>query len=68
MTRADREPRQLPLLPAADMAPKQDPVGKALGVAGADPDAQWTLVMDQFGRMAARAYHRARQETKPADS
>ena len=67
MKRADREPRQLPLLPAADMAPKQDPVGDALGVVGADPDAQWALVMDQFGRMAARAYQRAHNEAQPAD-
>lgn len=67
MKRADREPRQLPLLPAADMAPKQDPVGDALGVVVADPDAQWALVMDLFGRMAARAYHRAQEGAKPAD-
>ena len=67
MKRADQPPRQLPLLPAADMAPKQDPVGDALDVVGADPDSQWALVMDQFGRMAARAYVRARDEAKSAD-
>ena len=67
MTRAAREPRQLPLLPAADMAPRQDPVDNALGVVGADPDAQWTLVMEQYGRMAARAYHRAHSQTQTAD-
>lgn len=68
MARTAREARQLPLLPAADMAPKQDPVGEALGVVGTDPDAQWALVMDQYGRVAARAYVRARQEAKLSDS
>ena len=67
MTSANRDPRQLPLLPAADMAPSKDPVGDALGVDGADPDAQWALVMEQFGRMAARAYYRAHSRTPPAD-
>ena len=67
MKRADLEPRQLPLLSAADMAPQEDRIGAALGVVGADPDTQWALVMDQFGRMAARAYSRARDEAKPAD-
>ena len=67
MKRADRAPRQLPLLPAADFAPKRDPVGDVLGSVDADPDAQWALVMDLFGRMAVRAYHRAHEGAKPAE-
>ena len=51
MKRTDQPPRQLPLLPAADMAPTQDPVGDALGVVGADPDAEWALVMNQYARL-----------------
>jgi len=67
MKRAGREPKQLPLLPAADFAPKRDPVGDALGAVDADPDAQWALVMDLFGRMAVRAYHDAHEGAEPAE-
>ena len=59
-----RAPRQLPLLPAGDMAPPDDPVGVALGVLDDDSDDPWQPVMDLFARLAVRAYHQAQAEAE----
>ena len=62
MARTERAARQLPLLPASDMSPADDPVGVALGIVDNDSDRQWSLSMYLFARMGVRAYHQARAE------
>ena len=64
MRRTERAARQLPLLPAADMGLSADPVGDALGIVDDDSDDQWRAVMDLYGRMAVRAYWKARAESE----
>ena len=67
ITRTNKEPRQLPLLPLGDLGPPDDPVGVALGIAYDDPDAVWPDVMGLFSGMAIRAYHNAKaaSESEP---
>ena len=62
MARTQRAPRQLPLFPAGDLGPPDDPVGAALGIPDDESDDPWSPAMDLFARLAVRAYHRARSE------
>lgn len=63
-----REGTQLVLLPAGEMGPPNGPVGVALGIVDddGDPDETWREVMNVFGRMAVKVYHRAHAESGPA--